>query len=124
MTDIEVAPYTGAWIEITFIGGTWERFGVAPYTGAWIEISIQCWFPQECRQSHPTRVRGLKYDNDTTITFDLVAPYTGAWIEIEIYQSKIGVIESHPTRVRGLKWGKSCSKGSGCNCRTLHGCVD
>ena len=33
-----VAPFTGAWIEILeTIPGTWPRL-VAPFTGAWIEI--------------------------------------------------------------------------------------
>ncbi len=34
-----VAPYTGAWIEITIIGTlSFMNSQVAPYTGAWIEI--------------------------------------------------------------------------------------
>ena len=32
--------------------------------------------------SHPLRVRGLKQEGDTTVSFDgSVAPFTGAWIE-------------------------------------------
>ena len=53
--------------------------------------------------SHPTRVRGLKYE--TQLDGDkvsAVAPYTGAWIEIE--RSKQWVLILHR--------------------RTLHGCVD
>ena len=34
-----VAPYTGAWIEITGASVMLPSFGVAPYTGAWIEIN-------------------------------------------------------------------------------------
>ena len=34
-----VAPYTGAWIEISWIVGSHLFALVAPYTGAWIEIS-------------------------------------------------------------------------------------
>ncbi len=33
-----VAPYTGAWIEITSIPTDLATGPVAPYTGAWIEI--------------------------------------------------------------------------------------
>ncbi|WP_404351964.1 hypothetical protein [Caproicibacterium sp. XB2] len=33
-----VAPYTGAWIEITTGDATINTANVAPYTGAWIEI--------------------------------------------------------------------------------------
>ena len=61
-----VAPYTGAWIEIT-VG--WEdgmNATVAPYTGAWIEMQVQKRYWQ-CYG---------------------VAPYTGAWIEILIVASK------------------------------------
>ena len=102
-----VAPYTGAWIEITlywYIRGrlpslpTRERglkyppvldyareLTVAPYTGAWIEIIIQALFVY-----HP-----------------IVAPYTGAWIEIA---NPGGVMArksaSLPTRERGLKFNE------------------
>ena len=55
-----VAPYAGAWIEMitNFINFN-NRF-VAPYAGAWIEIIT---------------VADQKY-------FSIVAPYAGAWIEI------------------------------------------
>ena len=35
---MQVAPYTGAWIEMTVGRGIHYRKPVAPYTGAWIEI--------------------------------------------------------------------------------------
>ena len=35
-----VAPYTGAWIEMTLVKMKLYGYEVAPYTGAWIEISI------------------------------------------------------------------------------------
>ena len=57
---------------------------VAPFTGAWIEINvaivrISCMF-----ESHPSRVRGLKWFPIFRVfgPFD-VAPFTGAWIEID-----------------------------------------
>jgi len=34
---IDVAPYTGAWIETTLYLRVSVRLIVAPYTGAWIE---------------------------------------------------------------------------------------
>ncbi|WP_404351884.1 hypothetical protein [Caproicibacterium sp. XB2] len=34
----DVAPYTGAWIEMQTIGAFRTAANVAPYTGAWIEI--------------------------------------------------------------------------------------
>ena len=44
----DVAPYTGAWIEIFAKRRKYYRSTVAPYTGAWIEIfgkfpKIYCW---------------------------------------------------------------------------------
>ena len=54
-----VAPYTGAWIEISVSVVNSFVKPVAPYTGAWIEMSAM---PDtvDLTLSHPTRVRGLK----------------------------------------------------------------
>ena len=56
---------------------------VAPHAGAWIEISSQL-VPAMCfAVSHPTRVRGLKWDYIGYLYDDRhVAPHAGAWIEI------------------------------------------
>ena len=57
-----VAPFTGAWIEITQNPGPrpfWS--GVAPFTGAWIEISLHPAHLTGHIKSHPSRVRGLKF---------------------------------------------------------------
>ena len=35
----EVAPYTGAWIEMQKAASSRRRLSVAPYAGAWIEIT-------------------------------------------------------------------------------------
>ena len=35
----DVAPFTGAWIEILGVPCCWMSFSVAPFTGAWIEIA-------------------------------------------------------------------------------------
>ena len=62
LLSIEVAPHTGAWIEISIsLDGVSESI-VAPHTGAWIEI---------------------EFDNMLVVGGD-VAPHTGAWIEIAI----------------------------------------
>ena len=37
---LQVAPYTGAWIEILMSIGADCAGGVASYTGAWIEIAL------------------------------------------------------------------------------------
>jgi hypothetical protein len=47
-TGRKVAPYAGAWIEISYVSTAMtEIFSVAPYAGAWIEISgsIICGIP-------------------------------------------------------------------------------
>ena len=120
-----VAPFTGAWIEITAAGEKFRAAKVAPFTGAWIEIStsseddayggeshpsrvrgLKCKIfaaQKQNAKSHPSRVRGLKLkyilQNKST---DNVAPFTGAWIEITL-------------KALECSWGLS---------RTLHGCVD
>ena len=55
----------GAWIEILFL---YLQIGlglvVAPYMGAWIEI--YSWYEDYTKSlsSHPTWVRGLKYEGN------------------------------------------------------------
>ena len=55
-----VAPFTGAWIEMTWTRLSPTMWTVAPFTGAWIEI-VDSW----CVAARIA-----------------VAPFTGAWIEI------------------------------------------
>ena len=82
-----VAPFTGAWIEMTLDADNSTTTLVAPFTGAWIEIrrsrsSLAC-----KSSSHPSRVRGLKFYKDMSWQlFFVVAPFTGAWIEISTNQ--------------------------------------
>ncbi len=57
---IGVAPYVGAWIEITIESVSMPTGRVAPYVGAWIEI----------------------LGADRGGLSRQVAPYVGAWIEI------------------------------------------
>ena len=54
-----VAPFTGAWIEITKIMRRQISGLVAPFTGAWIEITRRTTRAGGCR-SLPSRERGLK----------------------------------------------------------------
>ena len=56
-----VAPFVGAWIEISSDGITSTRSPVAPFVGAWIEIKI-----------------GLAF----IMIHICVAPFVGAWIEM------------------------------------------
>ena len=119
-----VAPYTGAWIEIVRLARASIRSPVAPYTGAWIEISI-------CE--------------NFSIPF-VVAPYTGAWIEIQIIKG-IYLNLNRRTLHGCVDWNEPISetnlngvvapytgawieisyeelKTSDTVRRTLHGCVD
>ena len=61
LPDLEVAPFTGAWIEI-------DALRISEIVG---------------KKSHPSRVRGLKcFDSLSPENAMFVAPFTGAWIEI------------------------------------------
>ena len=100
---------------------------VAPHAGAWIETGCLLSSDTTVRESHPTRVRGLKLVLLTRAGASCpVAPHAGAWIET-IYIAVLGGADavaphagawiettatfpptlpsrpSHPTRVRGLK---------------------
>ena len=57
---------------------------VAPFTGAWIEITFKVKFATGHGLSRPSRARGLKYKWVQDHPLNLrVAPFTGAWIEID-----------------------------------------
>ena len=100
-----VAPFTGAWIEMS---RAWKKSSasrsVAPFTGAWIEILAEAELACDLAASHPSRVRGLKFKN--------IMICIGA------------TLVSHPSRVRGLKYGICRHGGHERPGRTLHGCVD
>ncbi len=81
---LTVAPFAGAWIEMPSISKNIPFWFVAPFAGAWIEIRIAAMGTSIQTESHPSRVRGLKY-------YVLYGGY--------------GELESHPSRVRGLKYG-------------------
>ena len=54
--------------------------------------------------SHPSRVRGLKSPPLSPANSpDFVAPFTGAWVEIPPPRAGTASTRSHPSRVRGLK---------------------
>ena len=56
----DVAPFTGAWIEIVVKFHDILLLYVAPFTGAWIEIASASASDASKAASHPSRVRGLK----------------------------------------------------------------
>ena len=55
-----VAPHAGAWIEIAGLYNIDDLREVAPHAGAWIEMPTAAPISPKS-PSHPTRVRGLKY---------------------------------------------------------------
>ena len=77
-----VAPFTGAWIEISTTTTTAIDSTVAPFTGVWIEIRPGRQSGQG-NVSLPSRWRGLKFGRlHPGSRGSGVAPFTGAWIEI------------------------------------------
>ena len=81
-----------------------HTLGVAPHWGAWIEIRHLRGTEIRNSRSHPTGVRGLKYDQRVRPEeIRLVAPHWGAWIEIPSPSRTARPASSHPTGVRGLK---------------------
>ena len=99
---------------------------VAPFTGAWIEISLVRASTLSWATSHPSRVRGLKYMQHLFYSYIIrVAPFTGAWIEMPHTCLMASVmLTSHPSRVRGLKCKRKEEIRTMLQGRTLHGCVD
>ena len=125
--DFNVAPFTGAWIEITMER---QRHGKSikshPSRVRGLKFDSKTPFLSSYVGSHPSRVRGLKYGvlpNFPAITF--VAPFTGAWIEIPFLPVSQGTFYgSHPSRVRGLKSCRCHHIVDAALSLTLHGCVD
>ena len=60
---LDVAPFAGAWMEMSRACGTTCRLDVAPFAGAWIEMATVC----------------------VRVVLDEVAPFAGAWIEMPAY---------------------------------------
>ena len=97
----QVAPFTGAWIEITTDISPLRIIFVAPFTGAWIEMIA---------------ISGAEGCGD-------VAPFTGAWIEISCRTRAGSGQRSLPSRERGLKYD-SYALFDALTGRSLHGSVD
>ena len=58
---VGVAPFAGAWIEITNTSGTAGGYKVAPFAGAWIEMTKLLLRFSRTFRSLPSRERGLKF---------------------------------------------------------------
>ena len=76
-----VAPFAGAWIEITVKKTSSFKSYVAPFAGAWIEIKILV----------------------MRASIIPVAPFAGAWIEIMVLSNGVRTFGSLRSPERGLK---------------------
>ena len=85
-----VAPFVGAWIEISLIDEINGKDTVAPFVGAWIDI-----YDEMIRQPSGT-----------------VAPFVGAWIEMAIAVDLIRELMSLRSSERGLKYMKQSQGGT------------
>ena len=96
---------------------------VAPFAGAWIEITYRK-LNRQRSESLPSRERGLKSDRKERVIFhieSLPSRERGLkLIEAAVKQMKI---ESLPSRERGLKSDRHGIKLY-CPCRSLRGSVD
>ena len=82
MTQIKVAPFTGAWIEILGISNSNTEKRSLPSRERGLKYSTGREINEDTR-SLPSRERGLKYQSvDFELNAPQVAPFTGAWIEI------------------------------------------
>ena len=80
----DVAPFAGAWIEISSARRLRACRRVAPFAGAWIEMRKDARTGVAGR-SLPSRERGLKCPyRKKFFPTPAVAPFAGAWIEINV----------------------------------------
>ena len=90
---MDVAPFTGAWIEITLVD-VLKKLGemVAPFTGAWIEILIcPITYAISCSRTLHGCVDWNDDKNEVYLEDVSVAPFTGAWIEIRLRSSRLAL---------------------------------
>ena len=98
-----VAPFTGAWIEMTTRSSCQANTTVAPFTGAWIEIpgKLCSWCPLVVAPFTGAWIEIEDMAGGARHQF--VAPFTGAWIEIRWFCRPGWSPWSLPSRERGLK---------------------
>ena len=121
-----VAPFAGAWIEISVLTFIVRLFiPVAPFAGAWIEI-IQ-WVEADPRASLslPSRERGLKYGNaGKTICYNQSLPSRERGLKFKAVDAIGRFFSSLPSRERGLKYLKKLMLYQSTVSRSLRGSVD
>ena len=119
-----VAPFVGAWIEMQNTVYCYMSLHVAPFVGAWIEIRKLSKFVVSGRVAPFVGAWIEIICNEWRNSFSTVAPFVGAWIEISsIVFLRIFSISSLPSWERGLKYSSALCSG-GLPCRSLRGSVD
>ena len=79
---VEVAPFTGAWIEMCYQGLLHYYCFVAPFTGAWIEMTFFQWLRPISVPVAPFMGAWIEIGYPIAcIFYGHVAPFAGAWIE-------------------------------------------
>ena len=98
----EVAPFAGAWIEMPASAPREWRAAVAPFAGAWIEIFVAPALACKVAQVAPFAGAWIEIaDLPATAQTSAVAPFTGAWIEIP---AKVDMGSGASASLRGLKF--------------------
>ena len=99
-----VAPFAGAWIEITHSPNGHITMPCRSLRGS---VDWNCSFRSNHQLLHlslPSRERGLKWFLFTSCCLaQIVAPFAGAWIEIHSQGQERHIYTSLPSRERGLK---------------------
>ena len=72
---IEVAPFTGAWIETSHVSDAGKLSEVAPFTGAWIETCIMFIIDGILQKSPLSQGRGLKLISVAYLPHEVSRPF-------------------------------------------------
>ena len=109
-THDAVAPFAGAWIEMTLLHPHIRLRQVAPFAGAWIEIAKLCTNNGYPKRSLPSRERGLKC-NHLLVFSHFCTSLPSRERGLKLLHIILDLIHcmSLPSRERGLKWNITLS---------------
>ena len=97
---------------------------VAPFAGAWIEITALA-IGLVSMMSLPSRERGLKSLIDKNLSKEeVVAPFAGAWIEIHGIKCDLMITGVAPFAGAWIEIDLTSPVASSVACRSLRGSVD
>ena len=120
----EVAPFTGAWIEIDDRDRMISTHGSLPSRERGLKsVPMQDQGPED--ESLPSWERGLKFPADAySLSTQRVAPFTGAWIEIHTQRQIERRNQVAPFTGAWIEIRPDCSHRYAAGRRSLHGSVD